>query len=106
MVDLLPIKFRTAGWPNLHHVIRGLIGISYLLAVIAYGLSCVYSLFLWRKGFRRHDFINYGLLLAGYGAPDHSHVDAGVEPQAMPGPQPLRGDYAAPPGHAGNAAGT
>ena len=38
----------------------------FLLAVIVYGLSAVYSLFLWRKGFRRHDFINYALLLAGF----------------------------------------
>jgi ABC-type uncharacterized transport system permease subunit len=37
----------------------------FLLAVIAYGLSAVYSLFLWRKGFRKGDFINYGMLLAG-----------------------------------------
>ena len=37
----------------------------FLLAVIAYGLSAVYSLFLWRKGFREHDYVNYGLLLAG-----------------------------------------
>jgi len=36
-----------------------------LLAVIAYGLSAVYSLFLWRKGFRKDDYINYGVLLAG-----------------------------------------
>jgi ABC-type uncharacterized transport system permease subunit len=38
----------------------------FLLAVIFYGLSVVYSLFLWRKGFRTHDRINYGLLLAGF----------------------------------------
>jgi ABC-type uncharacterized transport system permease subunit len=36
-----------------------------LLAVIAYGVSTVYSLFLWRKGFRKHDHVNYGVLLAG-----------------------------------------
>ena len=36
----------------------------FLLAVILYGASTVYSVFLWRKGFRRHDWINY-LLLAG-----------------------------------------
>jgi ABC-type uncharacterized transport system permease subunit len=36
-----------------------------LLAVIVYGLSAVYSLFLWRKGFRTHDHVNYALLLAG-----------------------------------------
>lgn len=40
--------------------------IYFLLAVIIYGCSTVYSLFLWRKGFRRHDHINYGLLLVGF----------------------------------------
>lgn len=37
----------------------------FLLAVIFYGLSTVYSVFLWRKGFRRDDWVNYGLLAAG-----------------------------------------
>jgi HemX protein len=39
----------------------------FLLAVIAYGLSTIYSLFLWRKGFRLHDRANYILLLIGFG---------------------------------------
>ena len=30
-----------------------------------YGLSTVYSVFLWRKGFRKDDHVNYLLLLAG-----------------------------------------
>jgi HemX protein len=38
----------------------------FLLAVFLYGVSMVYSVFLWRKGFRQHDRINYGLLLAGF----------------------------------------
>lgn len=37
---------------------------AFLFAVIAYGVSAVYSVFLWRKGFRRDDRVNY-LLLAG-----------------------------------------
>jgi HemX protein len=37
----------------------------FLLAVIVYGLSIIYSLFLWRKGFHRDDFVNYGILFAG-----------------------------------------
>ena len=37
----------------------------FLLAVAVYGLSVVYSLFLWRKGFRQHDRTNYLLLLLG-----------------------------------------
>lgn len=36
-----------------------------LLAVIIYGLSMIYSVFLWRKGFRRDDRMNYMLLFAG-----------------------------------------
>ena len=37
----------------------------FLIAVIIYGGSTLYSIFLWRKGFRRHDHVNYFLLLAG-----------------------------------------
>jgi HemX protein len=35
----------------------------FLLAVIMYGLSSAYSVFLWRKGFRKDDRVNYFLLL-------------------------------------------
>lgn len=38
----------------------------FLLAVVVYGLSTVYSVFLWRKGFRRDDHVNYFLLLAAF----------------------------------------
>jgi HemX protein len=51
------INVTTVSWWTDRHV--------FLLAVIAYGLSVIYSLFLWRKGFQRHDFVNYGLLLIG-----------------------------------------
>lgn len=37
----------------------------FLLAVTFYGLSTTYSVFLWRKGFRRDDWVNYSLLAAG-----------------------------------------
>jgi ABC-type uncharacterized transport system permease subunit len=37
----------------------------FLLAVIVYGISMVYSVFLWRKGFRQANWINYLLLLLG-----------------------------------------
>jgi ABC-type uncharacterized transport system permease subunit len=40
--------------------------IYFLFAVIIYGCSTVYSIFLWRKGFRQHDRVNYLLLLAGF----------------------------------------
>jgi len=36
----------------------------FLAAVIAYGLSAIYSVLLWRKGFRQGDRVNYGLLLS------------------------------------------
>ena len=37
----------------------------FLLAVTFYGLSTIYSVFLWRKGFRRDEWVNYFLLAAG-----------------------------------------
>jgi ABC-type uncharacterized transport system permease subunit len=39
----------------------------FLLAVVVYGLSMVYSVFLWRRGFRRDDRVNYLVLLVGFG---------------------------------------
>jgi ABC-type transport system involved in cytochrome c biogenesis permease subunit len=39
----------------------------FLLAVVVYGLSMVYSMFLWRKGFRQDNKVNYLLLLAAFG---------------------------------------
>jgi ABC-type uncharacterized transport system permease subunit len=37
-----------------------------MLAVVLYGLSMFYSVFLWRKGFRRDDYVNYFVLLGGF----------------------------------------
>jgi HemX protein len=39
----------------------------FVLAVVLYGLSTIYSIFLWRRGFRRDDHVNFFLLLAGFG---------------------------------------
>jgi ABC-type uncharacterized transport system permease subunit len=39
----------------------------FLLAVIIYGLSAIYSVFLWRKGFRQDNRTNYFLLLLAFG---------------------------------------
>ena len=39
----------------------------FLLAVMVYGFSMVYSVFLWRKGFRRDDYVNYSILLLAFG---------------------------------------
>jgi ABC-type uncharacterized transport system permease subunit len=38
---------------------------SFFLAVVCYGLSTIYSLLVFRKGFRRDNWINYGLLAFG-----------------------------------------
>jgi ABC-type uncharacterized transport system permease subunit len=38
----------------------------FLAAVIFYGLAMVQSIFLWRQGFKRDDFINYALLWGGF----------------------------------------
>lgn len=37
----------------------------FFLAVIFYGFSAIYSIFLWRQGFRQDNRINYLLLLTG-----------------------------------------
>lgn len=39
----------------------------FLLAVIFYGFSTVYSILIWRKGFRQDNRVNYLLLFAGFG---------------------------------------
>jgi HemX protein len=38
----------------------------FLLAVILYGFSMIYSVFLWRKGFREDNRVNYILLLLAF----------------------------------------
>jgi len=35
--------------------------------VVLYGLSTIYSIFLWRRGFRQDDHVNFFLLLAAFG---------------------------------------
>ncbi|MGI8965381.1 MAG: cytochrome c biogenesis protein CcsA, partial [Limisphaerales bacterium] len=39
----------------------------FTLAVLLYGVSMIYSFFLWRKGFRQDNHINYFLLLTAFG---------------------------------------
>ena len=39
----------------------------FFFAVLVYALSTAYSIFLWRKGFRRDDIVNYFLLLLAFG---------------------------------------
>lgn len=38
---------------------------SFAIAVLLYGVSMIYSFLLWRRGFRRDDYVLYGLLLVG-----------------------------------------
>ena len=38
----------------------------YGLAVVFYGLSTIYSVFLWQRGFQRDNRVNYCLLLVGF----------------------------------------
>jgi ABC-type transport system involved in cytochrome c biogenesis permease subunit len=38
----------------------------FALAVLLYGLSTIYSVFLWRRGFQQDNRVNYCLLLAGF----------------------------------------
>jgi ABC-type transport system involved in cytochrome c biogenesis permease subunit len=38
------------------------------LAVVLYGIGAVYSVLLWRRGFRRDDWVLYGLLATGAAA--------------------------------------
>ena len=56
----------------------------FLLAVIFYGASMIHSLFLWRKGFRRDDRINYLLLLAAFALHTTSMVRRGFSLQHCP----------------------
>ena len=38
----------------------------FAVAVVLYGVSMFYSVVLWRRGFRRNDWVNYFLLLAAF----------------------------------------
>jgi len=38
----------------------------FLFAVLVYAACSIYSVFLWRKGFRRDDIVNYLLLVLGF----------------------------------------
>lgn len=57
---------------------------TFLLAVVVYGLSMVYSVFLWRKGFRTHDRVNYLLLLAAFGLHTSAMVQRGFSLNRCP----------------------
>jgi ABC-type transport system involved in cytochrome c biogenesis permease subunit len=56
----------------------------FLLAVIGYGLSAVYSVFLWRKGFRRDDRICYALLALSFVAHTTAMIMRGFDLSRCP----------------------
>ena len=56
----------------------------FLLAVALYGASTVYSLFLWRRGFRRDDHVNYFLLLGAFGLHTIAMVKRGFSLNTCP----------------------
>ena len=47
------------------------------LAVLVYGLSMIYSVFLWRRGFRRDNRVNYLLLLLAFGLHTTAMIERG-----------------------------
>jgi HemX protein len=56
----------------------------FALAVIVYGVSMVYSVFLWQKGFRRDNRVNYFLLLVGFGFHSTAMIQRGLERNHCP----------------------
>lgn len=56
----------------------------FMLAVFVYGLSTVYSVLLWRKGFRKDDGINYALLLLAGGLHTLALIGRGFSLQRCP----------------------
>lgn len=55
-----------------------------MLAVIFYGLSMVYSVFLWRRGFRQDNRVNYLLLLAAFALHTTAMIKRGLSLQHCP----------------------
>lgn len=56
----------------------------FLLAVIVYGVSMIYSVFLWQKGFRRADHVNYLLLLLAFALHTAAMVQRGFSLNRCP----------------------
>jgi len=56
----------------------------FLLAVLLYGGATIYSVFLWRKGFRRDDWVNYFLLAAGVALHTLAMTKRGLSLNACP----------------------
>src|SRR5437870_13484458 len=56
----------------------------FVLAVAVYGLSMVYSVFLWRSGFRQDNRVNYFLLLLAFGLHSASMLVRGLSSSHCP----------------------
>ena len=59
-------------------------------AVTLYGIAMVYSVFLWRKGFQRDDWVVYGVLAGGLVLHTVAMAKRGFNLQASPDQQSLR----------------
>jgi ABC-type uncharacterized transport system permease subunit len=55
-----------------------------MLAVVVYGVSTLYALFLWRRGFRQADRVNYLLLLGAFGLHTVAMFKRGMTLQSCP----------------------
>jgi HemX protein len=56
----------------------------FLIAVVLYALSTMYSVFLWRKGFRKDNRVNYFLLAAAFIFHTMAMVERGFSLQRCP----------------------
>jgi ABC-type uncharacterized transport system permease subunit len=56
----------------------------FLLAVLFYGAATIYSVFLWRKGFRRDDWVNYFLIAVGVALHTLAMTKRGLSLNACP----------------------
>lgn len=56
----------------------------FTLAVVAYAASTIYSVFLWRKGFRRDDRVNYVLLLFAFALHTLAMFMRGIKLESCP----------------------
>jgi len=56
----------------------------FLLAVACYGVATVYSLFLWRRGFRRDEWANYLMVAAGVALHTLAMAKRGMTLQSCP----------------------
>jgi ABC-type uncharacterized transport system permease subunit len=56
----------------------------FLVAVVFYGISALHTVFLWRRGFRKDDWVSYGLLAAGFGCHFTAMVQRGLSLNRCP----------------------